>query len=493
MSGRFIRAAYRILDQELRPLTPKQIVQLAIDKGLLSTVGKTPASTMRARLSDEIRSRGTDSYFVRTGANRFGLRAWNFSEYHARPFTKSLPDEITVCIPGSTAGAEELNGVGFTADAADVMRLCRDRDILTFVGRQEAEKTNELRQLIVYVWLETDDGLVLSYTRGKYSSAHRTLLLGKRSIGFGGHVLMQDAESLFGVNDGGIEQAGLREIGEELGEAAPRSLNLAGVIWDDTSFEGQKHIGFVMRGELGSSTRLPRRSSELSINELRLLSRAELWESFHTMEFWSQLLIRQFASDSRPSNISTIVPRKRPRNVSRIALVGEIANGKSHLGQALSSKLGYRVISVSAVLRALLGVGEVSESSRLEFQSKALQFIDTAEGPDRLASAVADEARKYGQEPIIFDGIRQRSTLAALREHVLDIIVIYVDCPRDQAFRNYGSRIPNVTARQFSAVREHPVEADLPLFRFESDAIFNNADTFENSVEELTLWLTSER
>lgn len=492
MSGRFVRAAFRVLDQEQKPLTPEQIVRIATDQGFLNSSGKTPVHTMRARLSDEIRRAGAGSEFLRTGSNRFGLRSWGFTEHHARPFTRELPDETTVCVPGTIESPMELNGVGFSSDIERVLAVCRDRPRLSFIPRRTAEMTTRYRQLIAYAWLETSDGFVLSYTRGKYSSAHRTLLLGKRSVGFGGHVLAEDADGLFGADDGGLEQAGLREIGEELGHAAPRELRPAGVIWDDTSSEGQKHIGVVMVGRLEHSSRVPVRSNELSINELRLLSREELWGHFHTMEFWSQLLIRQFADASRPTNISTVVPKRRPRDVKHIALVGEIANGKSQLGEGLVRKLGYRIVSASGSLRRLLGVGEFAESSRLEFQSQALRFINTADGPSRLAQEIAAEARHAGDGPVVIDGIRQLTTLGALRELLPNIVVVYVDCPRDLAFQNYRSRLEGVSALQFAAVREHAVESDLPLFRFESDAIICNADSFERSMDAFIRWLTSE-
>ena len=265
---------------------------------------------------------------------------------------------------------------------------------LLFLDRQTAETTSKYKQLIAYVWLETADGLVLSYTRGKYSSADRCLLLGRRSVGFGGHVLHQDVENLFSSTDAGLEQAAIREISEELGGLLPTELSPIGVIWDDSSFEGQKHLGVVMTGRLPHSSSIPKRASELSINQLRLLTRPNLWEAYHAMEFWSQLLIREFASNHRPQNISSIIPAHRPRQIKYLAFVGDIANGKSFLAGAISRILNCSVVSVSAALRQILNVSGNSEEVRLKFQSIALDFIKSENGPKQLAKAIVNQVEQ---------------------------------------------------------------------------------------------------
>jgi predicted NUDIX family phosphoesterase/dephospho-CoA kinase len=487
MSGEFLRAAFRILHQEGRPLTPLEIVELARKANFLRSAGKTPQNTMRARISDDILANGTTSLFLRTGPNRFGLREWELGEYHARPFRKQLPDEVTVCVPGTIQEHIRQSSAGFfSTSTTALLTFISDRSNHIYVDRRVAETTAKYKQLIAYVWLETEDGLILSYSRGKYSSAHRTLLLGKRSVGFGGHVLRLDAENLFGANDAGLEQAARREIGEELHGVQPISLEVTGVIWDDSSFEGQKHIGVAMLGRLPNSNQIALRSAELSVNGLRLWNRSQLWQSFHLMEFWSQLLIRYHAKEARPSNISTIVPARRPRRMKHIAFVGEIANGKSSIADGVAAALDYSVVSVSAVLRALLNVTDSSEKNRLAFQSVALGFIRTSDGPTELAKAIVaniDSSRTY-----IIDGVRQLSTLAALRELIPDLTVIYIDSPRDQAFENYRTR-DGSSALQFSAVREHEVEAELSQFRFVCDAMLNNADTLENTLGILVSWI----
>jgi predicted NUDIX family phosphoesterase/dephospho-CoA kinase len=489
MSGRFIRAAFEVLHKEGKPLTAAQIVEHARASGVLMTGGQTPGNTMRARLSDDIRALGGESQFQRVGPNRFGLRDWDFGEYHGRPFQKGIPTEVTVCIRGTIQEDLGLGGVGYFSLPVGLMSHLRDQRHLHYLPRATAETTSKYKQLIAYVWLETRDGHVLSYTRGKYSSAHRTLMLGKRSVGFGGHVQQIDSQGLFGANDAGLEQAALREIGEELKGLLPTQLRPVGVIWDDSSYEGQRHIGMVLRGELPDAVQIEKRKVELSINQLQLLSKEELWASYHSMEFWSQLLVRQFAPEQRPTIVSTIVPAKRPARVSHIALVGEIASGKTSIAGALADTGKYQVVSVSSLLTKLLGFGQFSEQRRLEFQAVALQFIKSPDGPARLADVIAAEMSRLSTKKAVVDGLRQISTLTALRALMPELTVIYVDCPRDVAFRNYQTRLPGASILQFAAVREHEVESELPLFRYEADAILNNADETAKTLKVLQEWI----
>lgn len=488
MAGLYVRSAYQILCQVGRPLNANQIVEEAQKSKLITTDAATPQNTMRARLSDDIRSKGSQSLFQRVGSNRFGLREWSFPEYLAPPFQRGIPDEVTVCVPANIQELIGESGIGYAPVVRPTLEYLAERSNLIYLDRKDAERDYSFKQLIAYVWLETEDGLVFSYTRGKYSSAHRTLLLGRRSVGFGGHVLKEDADNLFAVDDGGLEQAALREIGEELKGLVPRNVEPMGVIWDDTSFEGRKHIGVVLKGTMPHSSLLQRMSSELSINQLRLLKKEELWGGFHAMEFWSQLLIREFAAVERPNVVSSIVPARPPRRLSHIAFVGEIATGKSSIGAMLVEHLSCSVVSASAALRKILGVTEMKEEGRLSFQEKALNFIESEEGPQRLASAIANEVSSK-HELVIIDGLRQLTTLAQLRNILPDLVVVYIDCPRDLAFRNYQTRWPGASVHQFCDVREHAVEAELPLFRFEADAILTNADSPEKTLEVLLDWL----
>ena len=497
LAGQFLQAAYRVLDAERKPLNASVIVELAMRRGHLHTRGKTPAHTMRARLSDDIRRLGAESAFLRMGPNRFSLREWgSLNEYHAQPFRKSIPNEIVVCVPGTVQQRFASDTFGYAPAPEELIAYLSQPSNLTFLERRVAETTSKFKQLVAYVWLETAEGLVLTYTRGKYSAAHPTLMLGKSSVGFGGHVLQQDVtggeasfDAFYIQNADYLKRAAAREISEELKGAQMSSLQTVGVIWDDSSFEGQKHIGVVLKGQLLASVDTSFRYRERSINAVRPVTLPEAWDTYHNMEFWSQLILRAFGENHAPEDQSMIVPAKRPKDVSQLALVGEIASGKTALCSAIATQANYEVVSASGCLAELLHVPLAKEEDRLDFQASALEYIRSKDGPERLAAAIHAKIRAHGRREVIVDGLRQRSTLDALRVLIPHLLVVYVDCPRDLAFMNYGRRWSGADILSFSAVREHPVETDLPNLRFGADAIVHNADRLDVVAGRFVDWL----
>src|SRR5688572_6053719 len=101
MMALFLTAAYQILSTENRPLPADEITQLARDRGLLPTTGRTPAQTMKSKLSTDILRRGDASVFMRSDKGLFALRAWKheIGEHIADRYTKALFDEDIVVIP----------------------------------------------------------------------------------------------------------------------------------------------------------------------------------------------------------------------------------------------------------------------------------------------------------------------------------------------------------------------------------------------------------
>src|SRR3954463_5025735 len=71
----FTEAAAEVLRLAGKPLHFKDITNLAIEKNLLSHVGKTPDVTMGARLSLQIKKE-PDGEIVRVKPGIFGLKEW---------------------------------------------------------------------------------------------------------------------------------------------------------------------------------------------------------------------------------------------------------------------------------------------------------------------------------------------------------------------------------------------------------------------------------
>lgn len=63
----FSNAAYEILKSEKRPLSPKEVWELATKKGLVATEGKTPRASMAARL-------WSDKRFVSSGSGKWTIK-----------------------------------------------------------------------------------------------------------------------------------------------------------------------------------------------------------------------------------------------------------------------------------------------------------------------------------------------------------------------------------------------------------------------------------
>lgn len=69
-------AAAQALAQASKPLDASELTHRMLEAGLWSTNGKTPNSTVQARIAADIKVRGNASRFVRTAPATFGLREW---------------------------------------------------------------------------------------------------------------------------------------------------------------------------------------------------------------------------------------------------------------------------------------------------------------------------------------------------------------------------------------------------------------------------------
>ena len=116
-------------------------------------------------------------------------------------------------------------------------KTCDDCN-MRFMLRDDAEDDKTVKQIIPYVII-TDGGRFLSYTRGRKCDDR---LAAKISIGFGGHINPIDAHLSFK----GLLTANLhRELHEELILPDTYTLNIVGIINDDSNEVGERHLGLV--------------------------------------------------------------------------------------------------------------------------------------------------------------------------------------------------------------------------------------------------------
>ncbi len=154
----------------------------------------------------------------------------------------------------------------------------------SFRSRALAETDNTFKQIIPYVVVRHENSYLLTRRTNRQTESR---LHGKYSVGIGGHI--NDAEQ-FSPNQTVVEAGLERELEEEIHLLGKRlSLDLAGIISDDSTPVGQVHLGLVFL--------LQTASAEFKVNEEDLMSAEwatveKLRECCAGMETWSQIVLQ---------------------------------------------------------------------------------------------------------------------------------------------------------------------------------------------------------
>ncbi len=152
----------------------------------------------------------------------------------------------------------------------------------SFRSRTIVEDDPSFKQIIPYIVVRHENRCLLT-RRTKRQAESR--LHGKYSVGIGGHI--NDTEKF--ATDQNVIEAGLeRELDEEIHLLGRRqSLNLVGIISDDSTPVGQVHLGLVFLLETDSA--------DFTVNETDLMTAEwatveRLRECLAQMETWSQIV-----------------------------------------------------------------------------------------------------------------------------------------------------------------------------------------------------------
>lgn len=156
-----------------------------------------------------------------------------------------------------------------------------------FIPRSQAEKDPAYKQLIPYV-IMTHGGKYLSYVRGL--RAGETRLVGRRSIGMGGHINPVDNEApLFDMDfRTAYATAVEREVAEEVFVNAGHEDRVVALLNDDSTEVGKVHLGIVHLWALDGPEVTKR---EQMITRVAFMSPAELQEARDSLEGWSSLCL----------------------------------------------------------------------------------------------------------------------------------------------------------------------------------------------------------
>ncbi len=155
-----------------------------------------------------------------------------------------------------------------------------------FMPRSQAETDPSFKQLIPYVIL-TSGGRYLSYVRGQRAGEAR--LVGRRSIGIGGHINPADDMPLF---NGDFRETYLaaveREVDEEVEVAASHTDSVVALLNDDSNEVGQVHLGIVHLWDLAEPSVTKR---EQMITQMAFHTSSELQAVRDSLETWSSLCL----------------------------------------------------------------------------------------------------------------------------------------------------------------------------------------------------------
>lgn len=164
-----------------------------------------------------------------------------------------------------------------------------------FVDRTpELEANPQIKQLIPYVAVLSENGNILDYIRGKAGCEGR--LHNLYSIGFGGHVKDTDTDSArYDTNMAGtlVTRAAIRELKEELKLSIYQDqLNAFGFINDDANEVGAVHLGICYLVKLFDEDLTKIISNEPDIEGLCVTSIDDAYQRIDQFETWSQYFLR---------------------------------------------------------------------------------------------------------------------------------------------------------------------------------------------------------
>ncbi len=181
-----------------------------------------------------------------------------------------------------------------------------------FMPRSTAESDPSYKQLIPYVIL-THGGKYLSYVRGR--RAGETRLVGRRSIGIGGHINPVDGEApLFDMDfRDAYSTAVEREVAEEVAVEAGHEDRVVALLNDDSTEVGKVHLGIVHVWNLDSPSVAKR---EQMITQVAFMTPAELQTVRETLETWSSLCLDSLAEMTRPAASASAPPAPPPEPVA---------------------------------------------------------------------------------------------------------------------------------------------------------------------------------
>lgn len=177
---------------------------------------------------------------------------------------------------------------GFSTDVDKYFDELLSPEHTSYRPRGEMEEDPSFKQLIPYVIFRYVDSAgtetVFQYTRGKGQGERR--LHSKRSVGIGGHISSDDANSTADLNP--YDEGMRRELDEEVIIETEYTQRCVGMINDDETEVGKVHLGVVHIFDVVSPSVRPR---EAEIMDAGFRDVQSLLGDLDGFESWSQICL----------------------------------------------------------------------------------------------------------------------------------------------------------------------------------------------------------
>lgn len=287
----YLDAAEEILSHVNAPMSPDQIVREALSTGLITSRGKTPAQTLKAKLSTDILRKRAASRFMRTGKNTFGLRAWKdrYTEYTANRYKKALLDEEIIVFP------REILTKFVARRGIHILDSISSEELLSYtypMQRREAEEDFEVIQLVSAFLVHIGSDRLATYKRTARLPESR--LHGVHSLLFGGHLNPEDVPPLFSIFDPEVgPQYIQRELSEELRFSEQPALRLVGVLYDTRRPVSLQHLGVLYDVFVDEDVDVEIGERGF-LQQLRFETPKEILDHCSDFENWSELVLREY-------------------------------------------------------------------------------------------------------------------------------------------------------------------------------------------------------
>lgn len=220
--------------------------------------------------------------------------------------TTDVHDLLNASVPDYMPG---FDGFQFVDHRMFTAKMSEAKDLFAFIPRVDCETDTNYRQLIPYVIIKSSDGKILTYNRqAKGSKEGEQRLAGAGSIGFGGHIEIDDVDPWGPIST--VCKNVSRELCEELYHDIEEggvfttdsyALTIKGILRSSATEVDKVHLGIILIAALTED------SIEMTVTEqgakhgfyaaepdqiinLRWLTPAELKEE-PNMENWTKYII----------------------------------------------------------------------------------------------------------------------------------------------------------------------------------------------------------